>query len=61
MKAAEHDTSVSALVRTFLGSLAAAETDFERLAREEIELRKRIKDFSAGDRLSRDELYARRR
>jgi plasmid stability protein len=61
MKAAERDTSVSALVRAYLGSLAAGESDFERLAREEVELRKRIKDFSAGDRLPRDELYTRRR
>jgi plasmid stability protein len=61
MKAAERDTSVSALVKGFLASLAAGESDFERLAREEIELRKRIKDFSAADRLRRDELHARRR
>lgn len=61
IKAAERDTSVSALVKGFLAGLAAGESDFERLAREEIELRKRVKDFSAGDRLPRDELYSRRR
>ena len=61
MKAAERDTSVSALVKAYLGSLAAGESDFERLAREEIELRKRIKDFSAAERLPRDDLYARRK
>jgi len=61
IKAAERDTSVSALVKDFLSGLAADEGDFERLAREEQELRARIKDFSAGNRLSRDELYERRR
>lgn len=61
MKAAERDSSVSALVKGFLASLTAGESDFERLAREEVELRKRIKDFSAGDRLPRDELHTRRR
>jgi hypothetical protein len=61
MIAAQRDTSVSALVKAYLGSLAAGESDFERLAREEIELRKRIKDFSAADRLPRDELYVRRK
>lgn len=61
IKAAERDTSVSALVKAFLSGLAADEGDFERLAREEKELRARIKDFSAGNRLSRGELYERRR
>jgi len=61
IKAAERDTSVSALVKDFLSSLAADEGTFERLAREEKEIRSRIKDFSAGDRLSRDELYKHRR
>ncbi len=61
IKAAERDTSVSALVKDFLSRLAADEGTFERLAREEKEIRARIKDFSAGSRLSRDELYERRR
>jgi plasmid stability protein len=61
IKAAERETSVSALVRDFLASLARDETTFERLAREEKEIRARIKDFSAGDRLSRDEVHERRR
>jgi predicted CopG family antitoxin len=59
IKAAERDTSVSALVKSFLSGLAADEGDFERLAREEKELRARIKDFSAGDRLPRDKLHER--
>jgi hypothetical protein len=59
--AAQRDTSVSALVKRFLADLARDEGTFERLAREEKELRGRIKDFSAGERLSRDELHERGR
>ena len=59
--AAERDTSVSALVKRFLVDLTSGETEFERLRREEQELRKRIKNFSGADRLPRDELYDRRR
>ena len=57
--AAERDTSVSALVKRFLVELTSGETEFERLKREEAELRKQITNFSASDRLSRDELYDR--
>jgi len=59
--AAEGNTSVSALVKDFLSSLADGGNTYERLIREEKEIRARIKDFSAGDRLSRGELYERRR
>jgi plasmid stability protein len=61
IKAAERDTSVSALVRQFLTELAAGESDFERLLQHERDLRARITDFSASDRLPRDEVYDRRR
>ncbi|HEY4775149.1 MAG TPA: hypothetical protein VIH40_10060 [Xanthobacteraceae bacterium] len=61
MKAAEEDTSVSALVKQFLVGLASGESEAERLAREERELRERITKFRASDRLSRDELHERRR
>ena len=61
MIAAERDTSVSALVKRFLVDMASGETEFERLRREEQELRMRIKNFSGADRLPRDELYDRRR
>jgi plasmid stability protein len=61
IKAAERDTSVSALVKGFLVRLADDEGDFERLAREEKELRARVKDFSASDRLPREELHERRK
>ena len=61
IKAAERDTSVSALVKGFLTSLAADDGDFERMAREEHALRERIRRFHATDRLSRDALHNRRR
>ena len=62
IKAAEQDTSVSAVVKRFLAEYAAGEeSEFERLARQEKEARKEIRNFRAADRLSRDELYARRR
>ncbi len=61
VKAAEMDTSVSALVKSYLTGLAASESEFERLQRLEEETRAKIVGFSAGDRLARDELYERRR
>jgi len=57
MKAAEQATSVSALVRRFLNELASGESQAERLKREERELRARITDFSAGDRVSREDAH----
>ena len=59
IKAAERDTSVSALVARFLTELAAGETDAERLKREERALRERIGNFSAADRLAREDLHKR--
>lgn len=61
MRAAERDTSVSALVRRFLTDLAAEESDRERLLRQERSLRARVTNFSASDRLPRDEPYDRGR
>jgi hypothetical protein len=58
-KAAEQSTSVYALVKRFLAELAAAETDVERLKREERQLRARISVFRAGDRLSREDVRKR--
>lgn len=60
MVAAQRDTSVSALVKGFLVELASGETEFERLRREERALREQITNFSASDRLSRDEIHERR-
>jgi plasmid stability protein len=59
VKAAQRDTSVSALVRHFLVQLAAEENEFERLQREEHELRAQIVAFTASDRLSREDVHAR--
>jgi plasmid stability protein len=60
IKAAELDTSVSALVRSFLTDLATGESETERLKRRERELRAQITRFSAGNRLSRDQVHDRR-
>jgi len=61
MAAAERDTSLSALVKRFLTDLGSGETEAERLKKEERALRARITNFSASDRLSRDQLYDRKR
>ena len=58
--AAERDTSVSALVKRCLLDLTSQETEFERLKRLEQEARERVVNFSASDRLSRDEIHDRR-
>jgi hypothetical protein len=60
--AAERDTSVSALVKTFLSELRSRESEFERLRRLEQQLREQVPpNFSASDNLPRDELYNRNR
>jgi len=59
IKAAELDTSVSALVKRFLAELAVDASDAERLKREERELRARIVAFRAGDRVSREDVHRR--
>ena len=57
IKAAELDTSLSAVVKRFLAQLAPGESDIERLKREERELRARILAFRAGDRLPRKDVH----
>ena len=63
MWAAKRRTSVSAMVRQMLMEVAAEETPFERLLREERALRERLRSrgvrFAASDRLSRDALHDR--
>jgi hypothetical protein len=59
IKAAEQDTSVSALVKRFLAELASGESDFDRLKREEQQLRARILAFKASDRLPREGVHRR--
>jgi hypothetical protein len=60
IKAAERDTSISALVKRFLTELAVGESDTERLKREERALRERIATFRAADRMPREDLHKRR-
>ena len=50
---------MSALVKRFLGDLAADESEAERLRRQERALRASITEFSAADRMSRDDAHAR--
>jgi plasmid stability protein len=59
IKAAERDTSVSALVREFLIGLGEEESDFERRKRLQAEVLASIKDFHAGDRMTREEAHRR--
>jgi plasmid stability protein len=59
IRAAERDSSVSALVREFLTNLGTRENDFERRKRLQDEVIASIKAFSAGDRLSRDAIHDR--
>jgi hypothetical protein len=61
IKAAERDTSVSALVKAFLVELASEEPGARGLEREERELRARVRSFSAANRLSRDDAHGRDR
>ena len=59
VKAAEMDSSISALFKEFLLQLTNGESDFDRRKRLERETIAAIRDFSAADRLSRDELHDR--
>jgi plasmid stability protein len=58
--AAKRDTSVSAMVRVLLGQIADQASSFEDLAAKENELRKKVRNFSGADRLSREALYDRK-
>jgi plasmid stability protein len=57
--AAEHDTSVSALVRDFLMKLGQEESDSERRKRLQKEVFATIRRFRAGDRLTRSQVHDR--
>lgn len=59
IKAAEANTSLSAMVKAFLLQVIGEESDFERRKRLQRETIASIHAFSAGDRLSRDEIYDR--
>ena len=60
MKAAERDSSVSALVRDFLAGLGADETDVDRGRRFQGEVLATIQRFRGGNRLTRDMVHRRR-
>jgi plasmid stability protein len=59
VRAAEDDSSLSALVAGYLRSLAGGEAEFSRLEAQQRAVQERITRFRAGDRLSRDELHER--
>ena len=61
VKAAERDTSVSALVREFLISVAEEEPDFARRKRLQDELIRSIRRFRAANRLEREAVHTRAR
>jgi hypothetical protein len=58
--AAERGTSVSALVKQFLAGLSREADEKTELKQAEETLREEITRFRAGDRLSRDEIHARK-
>lgn len=59
IRAAERGSSVSALVAEYLRSLSEREAEFARLEAQQMRIVSSIKDFSASDRLSRDEVHER--
>jgi metal-responsive CopG/Arc/MetJ family transcriptional regulator len=59
LKAAERETTVSGLVRELLTEVASEESDFERRKRLQNDVIASIKEFRAGDRLSREEVHER--
>ncbi len=59
IRAAEQNTSVSGLVRRILLEVGSEETDFERRKRLQDQVLSSIGRFSAGERLTRDEVHER--
>jgi len=57
--AAERDTSLSAMVRTFLMTLGQEESESERLKRLQKEVLSTVRRFRAGNRLTRDQVHER--
>ena len=57
--AAQHDTSVSALVVAYLERLSGRMEEFGRLEELQREVQAEIGRFRAGDRLGRDEVHDR--
>jgi hypothetical protein len=61
IKAAERDTSLSALVRNYLTAVAGEDSDFERRKLLQDEVLRSIRRFRAANRLGREELHDRKR
>ncbi len=59
IKAAERDTSLTALVREFLTKLGEDESDFERRKWLQDEVLASVRRFSAGDRVARSDAHGR--
>jgi plasmid stability protein len=59
IRAAEQNTSVSAMVRQFLIEVGTAETDFERRRRLQDQVLAALPHFSARERLTRDQVHDR--
>lgn len=59
VRAAERGDSVSALVAGYLRSLTERDTEFARLEAQQRSVQETIDRFSAGDRLTREELHER--
>jgi hypothetical protein len=59
VKAAERDTSVSALVREYLASLGDEDSDFERRKRLQDEVLATVRGFRASSRMKRDLVHSR--
>lgn len=59
IRAAELDSSVSALVARYLRSLGRGDAEFAQFKADWAEVRAEIRDFRGGDRLRRDELHDR--
>jgi plasmid stability protein len=59
IRAAEQETSISALVRRFLIEFAEGESDFERRKRLQERTIESIQAFRAGDRLNREDVHDR--
>lgn len=60
IRAAELDTSVSAVVRKLLAEFAEGESRFERLKKQEEAILAKIEKFTADDLLPREALHDRK-
>jgi hypothetical protein len=59
IRAAERGSSVSALVAEYLRSLSEREAEFSRLEAQQKRIQRQVDQFSARDRIDRDQLHAR--